>query len=359
MFSLVLIMANRSAAGVAMYSGLIHEAELLICMEKPGLALERFKRAFSLETPLGKDLLNALICAYQAGDTVAFATMATALLKNGAFSDGCDFYRFFDKIDGPENKESYKQIWKRLVQVTPVHIDLSYRQAVKQLVQADQDVRHYFMDKQTGNYNAVGRDSLNTFDSLNTLRLKRLFETRGFPTEEKIGYDYSFPGNPAIYEIIIRHDRSWTNRKVLDSFFYQATREGKLSPTHYGYWKDQSYWAFDDSASSYQQTPFSHYGTDALVVINDTLYIHKYNGTEKDRINAARKEIYADALDEMAMKANYQFTHKYFRIIDGTYGVWDGMPDEETRKIRQEAYTTTDLKALRYQLAKKYGLKHD
>lgn len=362
-FLLIICFCKESFAKkqMAEYADLINEAELLICMDKPDLALQHFDRAFAVKIPLGKDLLNSLICASLVNDTTLFKTYATALIKNGAFSDGSDFYLFFDKVDNISDKEKYKQIWRSLAQKTPVHIDTVYRSAVAQLVKEDQDVRHYFIRKQSGNYNTIGRDSLNVFDSLNILKLKSLFSAKGYPTEAIIGYDHSVPGNPPIYEVIIRHDRAWTNRKVLDSILYQATRNGDLSPSQYGYWKDQSYWAYHDSASAYQLTPFSHYGTDALTIINDTLYIYKYLGAEKEAINAARKEIYADHLDEMAVKANYQFSHKYFRLIDGTYAIWNGLPEEQIQKTKREAYTAGELETLRKQLIHKcvYGLKHN
>ncbi|PSK90665.1 hypothetical protein [Taibaiella chishuiensis] len=163
------------------YLTLVNEAELLICNDKLKEAVQHYDKAFSLKaSPVGKDLLNAILCTYQLDDTGRFKSYATTLLKNGAFSSISNFRKYIAKVPVGPDKDKYGKIWDDLSRKIIPGLDTAYRNQLIRLVQADQDVRHFFVGKYYGDYNNGGKDSFNVFDSLNVIKLKKLFDTKGF-----------------------------------------------------------------------------------------------------------------------------------------------------------------------------------
>lgn len=354
--------AIATGSSISDYFHLVDEAELLLCDGKPELALQHYNKAFSKkEQPFGKDVLNAWICAYQVNNIESFKIFSVVLIKRGAFLNEKVHIAMLKNVPCKSDINKYSDLWLKLKSTIKSEVDTAYASKLKTLVDEDQKARHYFIGQYGKQYNVGGRDSLDIFDSLNVLNLKDLFDNLGLPTEDRIGYDFNQPANPPIYEIILRHDRSWNNRRTLDSFIYTKVLTGSFPPFIYAFWKDKSYLKFQDSISSYQVKPYTRYGTEKLIVINNTLYIEKFTDGETNKIDEARKAIYLEPLAHLYVKAKFHFSHKYYFFLNGmNFSNWEGMPEDEIQQISNNSYSDQEIAAFDNISTDKciYGLKH-
>lgn len=344
LLTFLLLQLKCPANPVATYYDLINEAELLICKDRFDLAAQHYEKAFSIKEiqPWGKDLYNAWLCACMLHDKKKFERYSIALIKRRAFKKEIGLY-FPSRMDSSYTND-FMAIWEQLKKSYQSQIDTVYRNEIGQLADGDQETRKYCIKLYGSEYNIGGRDTLNAFDSLNVLVLRSLFIKEGFPSEEKIGFDYDFPGNTTIYDIILRHDRSWTNRQTLDSFLYTKVLEGKYPAFEYALLKDNSYQSFGDSVSDYQSDPYSFFGTNIFTAIDKKLYVARIRESRLAKIDAARASVFLYPLKAMMVKGNYKFIHKDFNLIPGEcYAYLDGAPDELLNKIKNGAFKDTEM----------------
>ncbi len=344
------------------YFQLVNEAELLICDGHVKSAIEHYDRAFELQvSPFGKDVYNAWLCAYMLDDTARFSQFSIILIRRGAFLHESTHENILNQVSGGPKVEKFSAIWRRLKAETPSEVDTVYRQQLVNIFDRDQAVRHYFIDKYKNQYNIGGRDSLNVFDSLNTMHLKHLMQEKGFPTEDRVGFDNHFPGNPAIYDIPLMHDRSWTNRRTMDTLLYNNILKGNCSPQDYAYYKWQSLGIFKDSIAKYQVNPYTNYGAYRSDIIDNHIYIAQLTFRDTTVIDAARKSIHLETVKEMCVKIQYQFEHMYFKFWNPNVFMYsDGLPDNVKENIEKHAISKSALDGFNI-ISKqrcKYGLRH-
>ncbi len=344
------------------YYSLTNEAELLICKGQPEPALEHYDKAFQLNIePFGKDVYNAWICAYKQNDTIRFTAYSKILIKRGAFLHDYTHENLLNQVPGGPKIERFSAIWRELKLKIPNSTDKVFRADLQAIRDADQPPRKYFMEKCKGQYNICGRDSLNTFDSLNVLKLKKLMIEKGFPTESRVGFESDFPANSPFYDIILLHDRSWTNRHTLDSLLYSKIKTGEFHPQHYVLLKDQNVGRFKDSISSYQGNPYSVYGSFGIYVFDNEFFAGKLVKFDIKKIDQARADIYLEPLREMYAKGAYQYKHQEYHFLDYKYMfIADDLPDEAKEKIKKNSFTKTETDDFNFirQHRCQYGLRH-
>jgi hypothetical protein len=361
---LCLSLQKSSANKQVDYFALVNEAELLVCAHKMQDALAHYNKAFETgQFPFGKDLYNAWQLAFICNEQAAFKKISKILIRNGAFMENKVYENMLRSLGSTAKVTQYARLWEQVQKTTKVEIDISYRKQIQQLQDEDQQVRKYFVEKFGGGYNIGGRDSLNVFDSLNVLKLARLIKTHGFPTEQKIGYDSYFPANPPIYDIILKHDRSWTNRKTLDSLLYTKVKSGEFAQQTYALLKDESLndTGYKDSIASYQQVPGTKYAMSKFNVIAGELYQERLYKEYTARYDVNRKDIYLDSVKEMYVKGVFQFTNKKFMFLD----IWlfPSLPDlppeiiENIKKLSYQKGETDGFNTIGKQRCK-YGLLH-
>lgn len=347
---------------VSDYFSLTNEAELLICKEQSELALEHYDKAFKLNIePFGKDVYNAWICAYKQNDTVRFTAYSKILIKRGAFLHDFTHENLLNQVPGGPKVDKFSTIWRELKLKIPKSTDSLFRADLQAIRDADQPPRKYFIEKCKGQYNICGRDSLNIFDSLNVLRLKKLILEKGFPAESKVGFESDFPANSPFFDIILLHDRSWTNRHTLDTLLYNKIKTGEFHPQNYALLKDQNVSRFKDSVSYYQDNPYSVYGSFGIYVLDNKYFAGKLVKFDIQKIDKARADIYLEPMKEMYAKGAYQYKNQEYHFLDFKYMfIVDDFPDEAKEKIKNNSFTkaeTDDFNSIRLHGCK-YGLRH-
>lgn len=343
------------------YFDLINEAELLICNDKFSEAMQHYDKAFDLKNDeFGRDVYNAWICSYLMDDEKRFRKYSVNLLEKGSFKTQT-MYVILNPVPGGPSVEKFQGIFQNLKAFVRSEVDSIYKIKLDGLVESDQPPRQYFIAQCGGKYNICGRDSLNRFDSVNVLKLKAQFDEDGFATEKKIGFQNGIPTYAPVFDLILRHDRSWNNRKTLDSFLYSRVMAGEYHPQDYALLKDQSYGNAKDSISQYQQNTFAHFATDLFSVINKQLYITEPKSYRLTKTNATRKSIYLEPLGDMIVKARFQFLHPYFHFLNDWFlAEWDNVPDDQISRIVGQTLTTQqidDLNTIRKRRCK-HGLHH-
>lgn len=344
-FVLLLLCSKVSnATNLSEYFDLINEAELLVCNNKSQEAMLHYDKAFDLKNDeFGRDVYNAWICAYLNNDENRFRKYSASLLKKGAFKTQT-MYVILNPVPGGPAVEKFQGIFQNLKAALQDETDSIYKTKLNELVEGDQPPRKYFIAKCGEKYNICGRDSLSRFDSLNVLKLKSLFDADGFASEKKIGFQNGIPTYAPSFDLILRHDRSWSNRKTLDSFLYSRVMAGEYHPQDYALLKDQSYGNVKDSISPYQQNPYSHYATDIFTVINRQLYITEPANYRLRKTNSTRKSIYLEPLEDMIVKARFQFLHPHFHFLNDWYlAEWDNVPEDQISRIVGQTLTTQQI----------------
>jgi hypothetical protein len=335
------IMAQVSFANRMLeYVELVNEAELLICAHKMQDALTHYNKAFESEQPaFGKDLYNAWQLAFICNDQSAFKKISKVLIRNGAFMKGKVYESILRPLGETVKVKKYSRLWDQVRKTTKVEINMGYRKHIQQLQDEDQQVRKYFVEKFGGDYNKGGRDSLNVFDSLNVLKLAGLIETHGFPTEQTIGYANYFPANEPLYEIILLHDRSWTNRKTLDSLLYAKVITGEFPQQTYAMLKNQSLdnTGYRDSIATYQRVPGTKYAMHRMDLVDGELYITRLSEADTTRYVVNRQDIYLDSVKEMCIKGAFQNKNKNFIFLfPGVILDFPGLPPEIIDNIKNK-----------------------
>jgi hypothetical protein len=359
LFSALAVRANP----VAEYYELVNEAELLICKERFQYALQHYDKAFALKgmQPWGKDVYDAWVCAFKLGDKKRFSRYSILLLQKDAFApEGPEPLLY--KIDSTA-APAFIAIWRQLKKVTRITIDADYHARLDRFLRDDQRLRKYCIGLYQGEYNIGGRDTLNIFDSLHTLKMRDFFITEGFPTEARAGFWNNNPIASTVYDIVLLHDRSWTNRQTLDSLLYTEIFTGRYHPYEYAILKDYSYQSsFTDSISEYQHNTLSRYGTNVFSVLDNNLYTDKVTPSRIVDINTTRKSIYLDLINDMYVKGNYQFKHNHFYLLPygSLFAHFTGLPDDIKEKIKKHAYREEEMKDFNTIETRicRHGLKH-
>lgn len=348
------------------YYNIVNEAELLIAAQQYNRALEHYDLAFSIvATPWGKDIENAWMCTYLLNRKRKFKIYSAMMAKNGAMPDSKVYY-VLDKAKGQKSisfQKKYFKIWNKVRQKHKSNIDTVYRKELLALVKADQDVRRFFIDKKQGNYNTIGRDSLNIFDSLNVLQLKSLIKTKGFPTEQRVGYPRNRPANTnSLFDLVLSHDRSWTGRTTLDSLLYQMVTEGKFYPGEYALLKSSTYMSFKDSIAPYQANSYTNYQAEGgCILVNDTLYAFRGNPDRDKKIDSARLSIGLAPLKELVYKIQFQKENPIFSFLSGGGAMsLEGLDEEIIAQFKERVYTKeeiNDFNTIRTRRCQ-HGLRH-
>jgi hypothetical protein len=358
LFSAIAARANP----VATYYELVNEAELLICKERFQYALQHYDKAFALKgmQPWAKDVNNAWLCAFKLGDKKRFSRYSILLIQKNAYAlkGPANILGTVDSVAAP----AYINLWQQLKTATQSTVNANYQTRLSDFLNRDQLLRGHCIGLYQGEYNIGGRDTLNIYDSLQIIQLRNFFWQEGFPTETRSGLWNNDPGETSVYDIVLLHDRSWTNRQTLDSLLYTEIFKGRYHPYEYAQLKDFSYQSFRDSISDYQRDPYSFFGTNLFSVISKKLYIeHIKNKKMMAKINTTRNSIFLDKIEEMVCKGDYQFKHDYWCLLRGAlYGNLDEFPEELLQKIRNMAYPEEEIQSFNTIETRvcRHGLKH-
>jgi hypothetical protein len=187
------------------------EAEQQICKLDFDKALQYYEVAFSsVSHPFIKDLYNATICAALTSDTIKMIQFLEQCLKNGVnFSLFENNSYVFGKYMGIIQWHDLKNDNEYQVEIGLQSLNNRYKSILDSLSLIDQNVRsdHKFWRLNFPNSKIAKKQKaiIRKTDSINTLIIKQLVVTYGYPNEKNIGIwgnSLYYFGSPCVWHII-------------------------------------------------------------------------------------------------------------------------------------------------------------
>lgn len=285
----------------------INKAELLVCGNNYKKASKHYKKAFKAHSsPFNRDYENALLCNCMIKNK-KMVTHYFSLLRNRDVN-----------IDGQVESKCRKVIgvsyWSNLYDLPIIYsIDTTYKRELKEVLKKDQAIRKYSIRKNPTNHYDYNSDTIRYVDSLNLLKLKQLISEKGFPSEERVGYNFE------LY-LSVLHNQQW-KRNDLDSIIYQNVLLGKFSP--YSYARLHDYWV--DNVS---KKPLS-YRIGIAISINDKMYFDYW--PLESSIDSLRQIIYIVPMNLQRFKIQSSIREEGFSLNGYSVDSFIGL-DEVTEK---------------------------
>jgi hypothetical protein len=321
-FSFLILIATIGVSGTSLgqlkepmkvYYYHVNKAELAIIAGNYSVALSNYDSAFSENTaPFAKDSYNAAICYTLLKKYEKCDPLLRGILEKGYSIEKLKLepsFREYFKTEFGSNLLKYAQ-------TKPFHFNTKLRHSLDSLAKMDQ----LFRIKE-GKYVVYG-DTIRKIDRSNVAFLNKIIEQYGFPGENIIGVADSSLTNPP-YGIIIIHQTAGAKNRVFDysDIVKRAILEGEVDAKSTIYLLSRSmekdlYGTFDggvvrfvvDSAASAD----SQYSTKDTEYTNSTWYIVALSESKLAKINAARKEVGLENLDEYRRKIIFSMTNKQF-----------------------------------------------
>ncbi len=297
----------------------INLAELAICDSNFTAACDYYKNAFAVnpEKPFSKDLLNAFFAAMDTKQYSLAEKNLSALLSRGLGS------RFINhkilKYYTGEQLAHIHTILKKYPNDTLGERPLA--DTIHKMLQWDRDVRMYYAELNDGAYMT---DSTYTVDSVNAMRLLKLFKKYGVPNEVVLGNskwdDFSVKYAPD-YDIIITHHNGGAfggrPSHLMDTLLYKAVLKFDFE-AH----------CFADLINGNPLSDTVRLGNTSLLLpimikgayYDKKIYPEYFDEASEKRMNEQRVKIGLESLDDFRKKIesknrainDYSVLHKYF-----------------------------------------------
>lgn len=293
----------------------IHLAENKVIVEKYDEAIPLYTDAFLwIESPFLKDLHNALLCAVKYDDKISAKVFIDEIVK---YDVDTHFYYKSDKLkELHADKELYHYFKSQLnAKHSSPNTACSF---YTKLLALDQSIRTTCKEINT-NYYAICGEEIKLLDSVNLEKLENFFLSYGVPGD--INLCKTNPSRSPEYYLIIEHNLQW-GRNNLESLLIEAVESYKIHPLLFS--KSRDY--FNES---YLKQP-AWYGLGYTIKVADRLFVFDVPTKSKDSINAHRKAIHLEPIDEYNSKVIFQYHHPEFCLIyPGLFFSFDAGPDME------------------------------
>jgi hypothetical protein len=150
-----------------------------------------------------------------------------------------------------------------------------------------------------------------------------------------------------------------------DSLLYSQVIKGNYPSLQYALLKMKNYSAFGDTTANYQDYPYSYFGTNSCLILDDTLYVTNYlkylPAYKVKKTETARKSIFLDSLRESIVKIQFQLSHSEFMLVDSDcFPAMSGMPEEIKNRIKSKSFKKEEVDGFNHigTVRCKYGLRH-
>lgn len=199
---------SQIPVGYQEYVSNINNAELSAIDHNYNKALKYYEDAFVYQNVFGKDYYNAAVCAvYEKKHSLAIKYIKLVIAKGYALDSiktSAVFRDFFTNQD-----------FEVLNRVPVNEYDKDLKIELDSMTFYDQ----FFRKKDPRNYmHSVYADTVRAIDSMNVIKLKKIINSNGFPSEFQIGLE---PGNLFFYKwfLIIMHQGNGS-----PTFFYNFSK---------------------------------------------------------------------------------------------------------------------------------------
>ena len=273
----------------ATYFSFINEAELLICRNQFGKALNAYQSAFDcIQKPFGKDLFNAALCGQLSQQFSSRNDYLQIIINNSVELDFVE-----SQFLGPylTRKE-----WRLLITNQQRDYDPILRNEIALIHQRDQLFRPQY---------ETHDDTINANRKINLTRILSIADSIGFPSHIELGFAGALRGQQL--DIVLHHtaQRRSRDKSVLDleGILHKAVNEGRFDPEsailYMSYQNDLEKGNFE----VYPITQLKHYLLpDSL---NNKIWVPILSEEHVDQANLTRAQWHANSLEDIATKARY------------------------------------------------------
>ncbi len=259
------VSANDKATNdyIAFYH-LCNAADSLSYFENEKAALQKFKEAFEIVdyTPVNY-LRRASLLAYRLKEySLAYKWQRLNILQGNPLFD--------DSVIKQELPHSALDSIKKWQKLHSESIDKDYSKEIDSLYYIDQCfLRDYNCDLPGIDTNDLSKDNMEAIDQSNFLYLIKLIETKGYPTEYRVGVESA----EKVWILIHHSVRLSKNSNYID-YFIEEVYKGNYEPHNFA-------WMYDQSLIFSNEAPYFYYG------VADVSY---FTDEQKKEVNNRRRE---------------------------------------------------------------------
>ncbi|TVR86765.1 MAG: hypothetical protein EA411_09615 [Saprospirales bacterium] len=328
--------AQSSSVAVESYFSKIYSAENNLVEGNHEQSLNQYNRAFESDREekiiFLKDIHNALMLAYQNGDTEYFEKFLHHL------NDYDINKTFFETVGYEDIRETnFYPIVRTFFENKPERTDDSpVCSLFERLFVLDQSIRSACREKYLGSLYHYCSEEIKLLDSLILAQLSGYFRAYGIPQESEF-CDVSKHFVPP-YHLIIRHNLQWCRTEIID---YLKGEIGRIHPQILADILKSMYNNSCDGSETSDPLGLSH-----QLRLGSDLYLIPLSEEKMDEINQNRKAINLDSFEDFHKKILFQeFNPEYYLVhgffipqFDADKGVLDGLRErfEEFRVVGPE-----------------------
>ncbi len=296
------------------YHKIIQKAENYLIDSAFNKAVKTYKKAYQkFDKTFVRDDINAMVCALIENDyESALFFDKRRILKNTPLpplmEEAWKKYQESDiYLRAGKEMDSLKQYGEKLRQNS--RLTFLY----DSLAEKDQAVR------KNPNY-INGKDTtILITDSLNLIETAKLLSEKGYPTDIERGKQQSS-------DIILRHNTMYSQGTLLP-LVLEEVKKGNYGIYEYTFHYDTWYMHWQSPKSDDREVKFTHFLTGTFyggvwAIVNDKLYQQKHSREDTKRINANRKALGLETL-EQAYRTQYFSTRDkrfLFKNVISVYG---------------------------------------
>ncbi|WP_299826070.1 hypothetical protein [uncultured Pontibacter sp.] len=318
------------------YYPTINQAELSILQKDYATALTLYQAAFkAVPSPFARDYYNAAVCAMLLKDKKQSVVYLEQLATKGVSIDYLGKQPVFDSLKTTKQWRKFKRKYPKYRKQYDRQVNLDLRADLDELYARDQ----YFRQAEGGL--RVYGDTLRKIEKANTEQFLAWVEKYGFPGESLVGVGDTLEHLPR-FSIIIQRQTKARKGHDFTGVLKEAVQQGRISPQAAAYLLEQ-------------QAGASKYGSKAFVKVScntcedkkplrnmDRYLEEKRSAKETESINARRKKLGLETLEDYKKKVLYSMDDKRFKLNYDWSVVNYQVPSTEAAKIMMERFVVAD-----------------
>jgi len=289
LFAIILSCSKTKEYNSEKYFEHINNAELAICDENFGKAIEEYEVAFEvIEKPFGKDVFNSALSSQLTNNFEKRDIYLQQIINN---SNELDFVKSVFVSNYMTEQE-----WNKLVSKREIKYDQTLRTEFNEIHDRDQLFRPMY---------ETHDDTINSNRKINLKRILELTDSDGFPSQVELGYSNYLRRQP--HDIVLHHTaqrRSYDKTVIdLEPILKSAVENGRFDPEqaifYLNFQNDQEKGKFEVYSSWQHKHPLL---PDSL---NNKVWFPKLSKEQTLKVNAKRKEWFANSISDIKTKIKF------------------------------------------------------
>jgi hypothetical protein len=304
----------------------INNAELAICNEDFQKSLSEYEIAFGLiEKPFGKDIFNSALSSQLTENFKKRDYYLQQIVDN---SEELDFVKSVFV-----GKYMTEQEWTKLISKKELKYDKALRMEFNEIHNRDQLFRPMY---------ETHDDTINSNRKINLKRILEFSDSKGFPSQVELGYSNYLRNQP--HDIVLHHTaqrRSYDKTVIdLEPILKTAVKNGRFDPEqaifYLNFQNDQGKGTFEVYSSWQYKHPLL---PDSL---NNKVWFPKLSNAETLKVNAKRKEWFANSISDIKTKVKFLDESGLpfiFTSVRKSTGNLNDNFDKETALVQYDLFT--------------------